>query len=106
MPYDAQLATRLRRLLANRTDVTEMDMMGGHQFLVGGRICFGVRADTISVRVDPKERDAILRRPHVEPMRLGARTTKGFVRVARAGVRRPEDLEAWVAVGLRSVGVE
>lgn len=103
MPYDAQLAARLRGLLARRADVTEMDMMGGHQFLVGGRICLGVRADTISVRVDPKERDAALLRPHVEPMRLGARTTKGFVRVASAGLRRPEDLERWVAVGVRAV---
>lgn len=78
-------------------------MMGGHQFLLGGRICFGVRNDTMSVRVNPAERDAVLKRPHVEPMRLGTRTTKGFVRVSSAGLRSAHDLRAWVAIGLRSV---
>jgi hypothetical protein len=87
-----------------RRDVTEMDMMGGHQFLLGGRIIFGVRADTLSVRVAPEQRDVLLERRHVAPMRLGARTTKRFVRVSRAGWRSARAFDEWIAIGLRSAG--
>lgn len=77
-------------------------MMGGHQFLIGGRICFSVRADTMSVRIDPKERAALLTRPHVVPMTSGRRVPKGFVRITAEGLRADRALDEWITVGLRS----
>jgi hypothetical protein len=36
MAYDEQLATRVRKLLGNRTDVSERRMFGGLTFMIGG----------------------------------------------------------------------
>lgn len=102
MPYDRALAARVRARLAGRSDVTEMDMMGGHQFLIGGRIAFSVRTDSMSVRVDPPDRERLATRAHVSPMRIGSRTTQGFLRVATAGLRSDRSLDEWIAVGLRA----
>lgn len=38
MAYDQALADRVRRLLGERTDVTERPMFGGLTFLVGGHM--------------------------------------------------------------------
>lgn len=104
MPYDAALAARIRERLASRTNVTEMDMMGGHQFLIAGRIGLSVRDDALSVRIDPKERERWLAEPHVRPLTIGAKATKGFVRVAADGLRSDRALDAWISVGVRAAG--
>lgn len=103
MPHDAAFAERIRKYLSDRSDVTEMDMMGGHQFLVSGKICVSVRGDTMSVRVDPAERDRLLAQPNVRALIMGTRTTKGFVRIPLEELRADRKLAEWVQVGLRGV---
>ena len=102
MPSTESLEARVRALLAGRADVSEMEMMGGHQFLVGGRISVSVRADTLSVRIAPEDRDRALKLPHVVPMTIGARTAKGFVRVGLAGLRTDAQLRSWVERGVHA----
>ena len=38
MPYDEELANRIRELLSREADVTEKKMFGGLAFLVGGNM--------------------------------------------------------------------
>jgi TfoX/Sxy family transcriptional regulator of competence genes len=56
MAYDERLAARVRRLLADRTDVRERRMFGGLTFMLGGHMCRGVNGDELIVRLDPPDR--------------------------------------------------
>lgn len=63
MAYDAALADRLRRQLADQP-ITEKQMFGGLAFLLRGNLCCGVRQDEILVRVGPDRHAAALADPH------------------------------------------
>jgi hypothetical protein len=82
-----------------RTDVVEKAVMGSRAFMVDGSMCCAVSDAGLLVRVEPCDRDQLLNTPHVVPMKLGARTMRGFVRVAPAGYRTDAALKSWLARG-------
>jgi TfoX/Sxy family transcriptional regulator of competence genes len=53
MPYDEQLAARIRRILHKRKGVTEKKMFGGLSFLLNGKMCCGVLRNDLVVRIHP-----------------------------------------------------
>ncbi|SDD16269.1 TfoX N-terminal domain-containing protein [Geodermatophilus telluris] len=104
MAYDRETADRVRRMLAVRDDVVEKRMVGGGlSFSVGGRMCCGVTATGLLVRLGRDGVTAALAEPHVGPMVLGGRTLSGFVLVDRAGYATDPDLAAWVRRALALV---
>jgi TfoX N-terminal domain len=101
MAYEETTAERIRKVLSKRADVVEKKMMGGLCFLVTGGMCCSVSGKGgLLVRIDPEAQTTILREPHVRPMEMGARTMKGFVRVAPAGYRTDAALRTWVMRGI------
>jgi TfoX N-terminal domain len=101
MAYDETTAERIRKVLSKRADVVEKKMMGGLCFLVTGGMCCSVSGKGgLLVRIDPGVQTAILREPHVRPMEMGARTMKGFLRVAPEGYRTDAALRTWVMRGI------
>jgi TfoX/Sxy family transcriptional regulator of competence genes len=100
MAYDEKTAERIRKVLSKRADVVEKKMMGGLCFLVGGMCCSVSGKGGLLVRIDPEAQTTILREPHVRPMEMGARTMKGFVRVASEGYRTDAALRTWVMRGI------
>jgi TfoX/Sxy family transcriptional regulator of competence genes len=101
MPYDEQLANRIRRAFSTRQNVTERKMFGGLAFLVRGRMCCGIVANDLMVRIPDDEFDAVMRRRHVRPMDFTGKPLKGFVYVSASGLRTPAALRAWLAYGVR-----
>ena len=97
--FDEPTASRVRRLLAGKRPV-ERKMMGGLAFMVNGAMCCSVGRDGVLVRVTPEERDTLLAKPHVTPMKLGRRVMAGFLRVGLEGVRTDAALTKWLARGL------
>jgi TfoX/Sxy family transcriptional regulator of competence genes len=88
MPYDEDLANRLRELLAREDAITEKKMFGGLAFLLHGNMTVSAsRNGGLLVRIDPAETDAALAKPHVARMEMGRRTMDGWVTVAPEGVR-------------------
>ena len=87
MAYDKALADRARRLLGERTDVTERPMFGGLTFLVGGHMCCGVNSDELVLRLGPEAEETALRAPHARPMDFTRRPMRGFVTIAPDGVK-------------------
>jgi TfoX/Sxy family transcriptional regulator of competence genes len=85
--YDETLATRVRGLLADRTDVGERQMFGGLTFMIAGNMYCGVNRDELIVRLDPDREDEFLARPHARRMDFTGRPMRGFVTV------RPESLK-------------
>jgi TfoX/Sxy family transcriptional regulator of competence genes len=97
MPYDEDLANRLRELLAGEDAVTERKMFGGLAFLVAGNMSVSAsRTGGLLARIDPAETEAALKRPHVSLMEMRGRTMDGWITVAPEGVRTKRQLEPWV----------
>jgi TfoX/Sxy family transcriptional regulator of competence genes len=102
MAYDEQTAERVRKMLADRRDVTARKMMGGLAFMVKGNMCCSVSGrGGILVRVGADER--VFGEPHVRRVKMGARTMSGFARVDPEGYATDATLKKWVARGLGAV---
>ena len=97
MAYDADLADRLRELLAAEKGVTEQKMFGGLAFLVQGNMCVAASGQGgLLARIDPGTTDEALTKPHTSLMVMGGRSMDGWVRVAPDGVKTKRQLGAWV----------
>ncbi len=100
MAYDEELANRIRELIAGDPDVTEMRMFGGLAFLVAGNMSVAASGQGgLMVRVDPKDAQALLAKPHARPFEMRGRPMEGWLRVDAEGVRTKRELEPWVQVG-------
>ena len=100
MAYDEATAARVRKGLEHYS-ITEKTLMGGRCFLHAGSMCCSVSGrGGLLVRVAPDDYAAALARLHVEPMTMGQRTMRGFVRVAPEGYRTDAALRQWLAMGI------
>jgi TfoX/Sxy family transcriptional regulator of competence genes len=76
--YDEDLANRIRELIAEDCDATERRMFGGLAFLVGGHMSVAASGQGgLMVRVDPKDTEALLTRPHARPLEMRGRAMRG-----------------------------
>lgn len=99
--YDEDLANRIRETLSGETAITERRMFGGLAFLAGGHLALAASGQGgVMVRVDPADAATLVAKPHVGPMVMRGRTTRGWLRVAAEGVRTSRQLEPWVARGV------
>jgi TfoX/Sxy family transcriptional regulator of competence genes len=101
--YDEKLAARVRRLLADRADVSERSMFGGLTFMVAGHMCCGVNKDELIVRLAPDEAERALKRPHARPMDFTGRPMTGFVTVRQDGLKGAA-LKRWVGLAVANAG--
>jgi TfoX/Sxy family transcriptional regulator of competence genes len=101
VPYDEDLANRVREQLADVGPVTEKRMFGGLAFLVGGNMAVSVSRDELLVRVGAERTEEALAKDHVRPFEMGGgRRPKGWVKVAPEGVRTKRQLAPWVRRGV------
>jgi len=101
MPFDAELASRVRAALQSRkVAYCEKRMMGGLCFLVDDKMCVGVEKDRLMVRLDPEYYETALRRPGCIPMDFTGRPMRGFVFVKPEGCGTPAQLGYWLKLGL------
>jgi TfoX/Sxy family transcriptional regulator of competence genes len=103
MSYDESLATRIRDVLADRTDVVEKKMFGGLCFMVNGSMCCGLTKTDFMVRVGPDQYEEALAQPHARPMDFTGRPLAGMVYVAPEGLKTRARLAKWVKRGLTFV---
>ena len=96
MGYDERTAARTRRILMQRTDLTERKMFGGLCFLAKGAMCCGLVDSTLMVRVGPDQHDEALAQPHTRPMDFTGRPMKGFVYVDAPGIKTDAALTKWI----------
>lgn len=95
MPYDHDLADRVRAVLPDGAAVTERQMFGGLAFMLGGHMFCGVVKDTLMLRLGPEAAGRALDQPHVRPMDFTGRPMKGMVFVDPAGLHG-DALRQWV----------
>ena len=96
MPFDDQLAKRIRKRLGEREGLAEKQMFGGIAFLLNGNMCCGVHGNEMIVRISADDTDAALKEPHTRVFDLTGRRMKGWILVAQGGLKTDGQLAAWV----------
>jgi TfoX/Sxy family transcriptional regulator of competence genes len=97
MPYEEELAHRVRELLAGEHGVSEVSMFGGLAFLLHGNLAVAVSSKGgLMLRCDPDDMGDALARAHTAPMVMRGRPAKGWLRVEPDGLRTKRQLEPWV----------
>jgi TfoX/Sxy family transcriptional regulator of competence genes len=101
VPYDENLANRIRELIAAEDDVTEKKMFGGLAFLIGGNMSVSASGQGgLLLRCDPAETEKLVQKQHAAPFEMRGRVMDGWLRVAPEGVRTKRQLEPWVKRGI------
>lgn len=97
MAFDEKMADRVRELIAPASaNIEEKKMFGGLCFMVDDKMCVGVKADNIMLRIDPALTDAALEEESCTPMVHGGKIMPGFVYVDNSALRTKKQLEHWV----------
>ncbi len=96
MAFDAELAQRVRDVLAGRPGISERRMFGGLAFLVDGKMFIGIRNASLMARVGRERHEDALAMPHVRVMDFTGRPMKGYVYVDAPAIANDKDLAAWV----------
>ena len=100
MPYDEELAGRIRALTADEPAIDERRMFGGLAFLVGGNMAVAASGrGGLMVRVDAEETDALLAEPGAGPFEMRGRPLDGWLRVDADGTTADDVLAPWVRRG-------
>jgi hypothetical protein len=100
VPYDEDLADRIRELLVAVSDVTEKKMFGGLAFLIRGNMAVAASGQGgVLVRVDPAKSERLVATASVRPMEIRGRAMEGWLRVDVDGVRTKRQLAKWVGIG-------
>ena len=101
MPYDAELADRLRAMLSGEPGVVEKRMFGGVSFLVGGHLAVGASSQGgLMLRVPPDRTETLLAEPHAGPFEMRGKAMSGWLRVEFNGSASDDELGRWVERGL------
>ncbi len=100
MPFDEQLAERVRDLLFARQEVTERKMFGGIAFMLSGNMACGVINDDLMIRLDAEDAERALGEDHTRPMDFTGKPMKGFLYVSTAGTDDDEGLAGWVEMAV------
>lgn len=96
MSFDADLAQRVRLVLAGRPGISERRMFGGLAFLVDGKMFVGIRDAVLMARVGAERHHDALAMPHVREMDFTGRPMKGYVYIDPPAIVADHDLAAWV----------
>jgi TfoX/Sxy family transcriptional regulator of competence genes len=101
MAYDEGLAARVREQVQEHGPADEKRMFGGLAFLLGGHLAVCASHDGgLLVRTDGSDADELLHDDHVEPMEMGGRASRTWLRVDAAGLATDEQLAVWVHRGV------
>lgn len=101
MPYDEDLANRIRELVSPEPGLTEKRMFGGLAFLINGNMSVSASGQGgLLLRVDPAETEKLLSSPHAQPFEMRGRTMDGWLRVETDGLKTNRELERWVGRGV------
>jgi TfoX/Sxy family transcriptional regulator of competence genes len=102
MANDDDLVARIRDVLADEPEISEIKMFGGIAFMAADSMFCGVTKGRVMVRVGADDYDAALARPGAGPMDFAGhgREMRGMVFVVSPGIDDDASLRSWVQQGL------
>ena len=104
MPFDENLAARIREALARKKAIEEKKMFGCICFFLNGNALVGVWKDGLIARLGPDEGEAALREPHVRAFDITGRPMRNWVAVEPEGVEDDDQLKDWIQRAVKFVG--
>ena len=96
MPYNEELAERVRKLLKRRKGYSERKMFGGVCFMINGNMCVGIWQGSLIVRLDRDSHERTLSEPYTRPMDLTGKVMRGWAIVDPEGIAEDDELKTWV----------
>lgn len=103
MPYDEDLAERVREIVNEKAKPTEMNMFGGIAFMVSGHMCVGVIKGNVVLRLGGEEAELALQNPDVRPMDFTGKPMRNFLYLEPGTTSSDSDLRAWIDKALEFV---
>jgi TfoX/Sxy family transcriptional regulator of competence genes len=101
MAYNETLANRVRELIAQtHHNVEEKKMFGGLCFMVNDKMCIGVEAERLMLRIDPAGYESLLEKDGCTPMDFTGKPMKGYVYVDEDALKTNKQLQYWVGLAL------
>lgn len=101
MAYDAELADRLREILASEPGVVEKRMFGGLAFLVAGHLAVSASGQGgLLLRVDPAQSDALVADARARPFVMRGRELAGWLAVDIDAATTDDELNRWIQHGV------
>jgi TfoX/Sxy family transcriptional regulator of competence genes len=101
VPYDEELADRIRGLVADEPALTERKMFGGLAFLVGGNMAVAASGQGgLLVRVDPAESARLVNTSSARFFEMRGRPMPGWLRLKTKDLETGDQLSAWVERGV------
>ncbi|UIJ34200.1 TfoX/Sxy family protein [Allobranchiibius sp. GilTou73] len=101
MPYDRELAQRIRVLVEGSYGLSEKAMFGGLAFLINGHLAVAAGSrGALMVRVAPEQTAQLLDPPRVERFVMRGRALDGWLDVSPEAVADDEALHRWVDEGM------
>lgn len=101
MPYDEDLAQRIRALVGTQRGLSEKKMFGGLAFLIGGNLAIAASGQGgVLVRVGPERSDELVATTTASVAVMGGRPRAGWLRVASEELGTKRQLAKWVDLGV------
>lgn len=96
MAANEQLLNLIREALMALPDVEEKRMFGGTCFMVDDKLCICDNKNEMLCRIDPADFTAAVEMDGVRPMKMGDRSSIGYVYVHEDVINQRKDFEFWV----------
>jgi TfoX/Sxy family transcriptional regulator of competence genes len=96
MPYDLELAQRIRACLPAGHTLVEKKMFGGVAFMLSGNMLCGVVKDSLMLRVGKDAAKELLEKPHARPMDFTGKPMQAMIYVEPEGCSTDRQLSAWI----------
>lgn len=100
MPYNQELADRIRVHLTGLPNIEEKEMMGGLTFMHNGKMCIGIIKNEMMCRIDPGFHEDAIARKGCRTMDFTSRPMKGYVMIDDTGMETGKDFDYWIGLAL------
>jgi TfoX/Sxy family transcriptional regulator of competence genes len=101
MAFNEKLADSTREIISRtQKNVEEKKMFGGLCFMVNDKMCVGVEAERLMVRLDPEKYDDVIEMEGCRPMDFTGKVMKGYVFVDADVLTTKKKLEFWIGLAL------
>jgi len=104
MPFDENLATRIRKCLARKKGIEEKTLFGCFCLLLNGNVLVGVWKNSLIVRLGNEQGEDALLETHIKPFDITGKAMKGWVVVAPEGIEEDDELKGWIQRAVKFVG--
>jgi TfoX/Sxy family transcriptional regulator of competence genes len=100
MPYNENLANRIRHRLENLPNIEEKEMMGGLVFMYNDKMCIGIIKDELMCRIDPAMHEQAVEKNGCRTMDFTKKPMIGYIMVDDTGMNSQKDFEYFINLAL------